>query len=370
MDYIKSSCGRLPKIQKPSTSAKAGFLSMLAIPLILSGCGSQSSTSSNSNGFAMVSAAPAANANSQNSAVLSQLKISDSSVSGGASTAITLTLGQPAPAGGVKVQLTSSELEAVQVPSTAEIAEGRSSIQIPIPTSSVAAATSVGLRAQVGQSIAGANLTVLPPATAPFSVSVLPSTVTVQQGKSGSATATTKVNSGFNHALSLKASGEPTGASVTFKPQTIPAPGSGTSKMTMHVASDVQTGSYPLTVTASEGSSSASAKTTLKVISGTGNPNATFKGCWYKSGGHRYQAVDLSIGNPGTYPFNAILYHGTTCNPNDFADQIGFGDLIDFGGFGWTFWFTAFGDQANMSALWYVGDQSSQCVSYASAPNC
>jgi len=106
------------------------------------------------------------------------------------------------------------------------------------------------------------------------------------------------------------------------------------------------------------------------VISGSSNPNATFKGCWYKQGGHRYQAVDVSVGNPGTYPFNAILYHGATCNPNDFADQFGFGQLLNFGGFGETFWFTDFEDQTGMSALWYVGNENSQCVNYAVAPAC
>jgi hypothetical protein len=104
--------------------------------------------------------------------------------------------------------------------------------------------------------------------------------------------------------------------------------------------------------------------------SGSGDPHAKFKGCWYKEGKHRYQAVDISVGTGGTYAFNAVLYYGKTCNKNDFADQFGFGQLLSLGGFDYIFWFTAFPNRSDMSALWYLGDETSQCVSYADAPDC
>jgi hypothetical protein len=104
--------------------------------------------------------------------------------------------------------------------------------------------------------------------------------------------------------------------------------------------------------------------------SGSGNPHAKFKGCWYKEGKNRYQAVDMAIGTAGTYAFNAILYYGKTCNKDDFADQFGYGQLLSLGEFDYIFWFTAFPNQTNMSALWYLGDETSQCVSYADAPDC
>jgi hypothetical protein len=100
------------------------------------------------------------------------------------------------------------------------------------------------------------------------------------------------------------------------------------------------------------------------------NPDATFKGCWYKQGKNRYQAVDVSVKNPGKYAFNALLYHGTTCNPNDYADQFGFGQLLNFGGSGYIFWFNAFANKTDMSALWYVGADKSQCINYENAPEC
>jgi hypothetical protein len=99
------------------------------------------------------------------------------------------------------------------------------------------------------------------------------------------------------------------------------------------------------------------------------NPNATFKGCWMKEGKNHYQAVDVSVGVPGTYPFNGYLYYGTSCNPKTQADWFGYND-ITFGDFGYTFWFTRFANQKNMSALWYVGTDRSVCVNYETAPSC
>jgi hypothetical protein len=96
----------------------------------------------------------------------------------------------------------------------------------------------------------------------------------------------------------------------------------------------------------------------------TGDPNATFRGCWYKTKKNRYQAVEISVGNPGTYPFNALLYHGTTCDPNDYADQFGYGDPLTLGDATYVFWFDAFKNDTNMSALWYLGDQTSKCMVY------
>ena len=100
------------------------------------------------------------------------------------------------------------------------------------------------------------------------------------------------------------------------------------------------------------------------------NPKATFKGCWFKQGKNRYQGVDISVGNAGTYAFNAYLYYGTTCNPNDVADQIGMGEKLGFGGLGYTFWFDRFANQKDMSARWYVGSNKSACVNYETAPSC
>jgi hypothetical protein len=105
-------------------------------------------------------------------------------------------------------------------------------------------------------------------------------------------------------------------------------------------------------------------------VDATKNPEATFKGCWHKSGKNQYQAVDVSVKNSGKYAFNAVLYYGTGCGAGDFADQFGFGQIISFGGFEDTFWFTAFANKKDMSALWYVGEDKSECVDYEVAGEC
>jgi hypothetical protein len=129
-------------------------------------------------------------------------------------------------------------------------------------------------------------------------------------------------------------------------------------------------GSHPVEAGVTSTAAVASIAVPLQDPAGNGNPDATFRGCWHKQGQHRYQAVDVTVGKAGAYAFNAILYHGTTCNPNDFADQFGFGQVLNFGEAGYTFWFTAFRDQTDMSALWYLGEENSKCVSYESAPDC
>jgi len=155
---------------------------------------------------------------------------------------------------------------------------------------------------------------------------------------------------------------------VTLIPPVIPAPGVGTSKAHITVLSSVAPGTYSIRVTASDGKTSRNAILTLKVVSS--DPGATFQGCWYKNNGHRYQGVRISVANPGTYPFDAVLYHGATCDPGKFADEFGFGTPLNFGGFDYIFWFTDFADQSDMSAFWHVGRDRSQCVSYAVAPDC
>jgi hypothetical protein len=331
--------------------------------ILMSGCGASPKPSS-SNGFGR---APSGQGNG-----IVRVTLDPPNVSGGAAASITVTSAQPAPAGGLAVILSNSDSSVVATPANLVIAAGHTTATMAASTSVVDAATSVTISASSNGSTAEANLSVVPnaPASASFSVAVQPATVTVQQGHSGSSNVVTKVAGAYNHALQLKASGQPSGVSASLKPPMILAPGAGSSQLGLTVQSSAEVGSYPISVTAGDGKNFRTAKLTLNVTGGSSNPNATFKGCWYTKSGHSYQGVDISVGNPGTYPFNALLYNGTTCDPNSIADQIGFGNPLTFGGFGYTFWFTDFADQTDMSALWTVGDDSSQCVNYAVAPSC
>jgi subtilase family serine protease len=104
-----------------------------------------------------------------------------------------------------------------------------------------------------------------------FSLSASPSSVTVAQGSSGHSTITSTVTGGFNSAISLTATGQPSGVTVSFNPSSIT--GAGSSTMTMTVAASTVTGTYAITV---KGTSGSIAQTTTVTLTVTGtNPNFT-----------------------------------------------------------------------------------------------
>ena len=90
-----------------------------------------------------------------------------------------------------------------------------------------------------------------------FGISVSPQVVDAQAGGSGSATITITSINGFSGSVSLSSSGEPSGVSVNFSPTDVkpPAGGSKDSALTLSVASFVQSGHYPLTISGSGSSS-------------------------------------------------------------------------------------------------------------------
>jgi kumamolisin len=110
-----------------------------------------------------------------------------------------------------------------------------------------------------------------------FSLSASPASVSVVQGNSGNSTITSAVTGGFNSAISLSATGQPTGVTVGFNPASII--GAGTSTMTMTVASSTAPGTYAITVTGSSGSIMATTTVSLTVTStgGGGSGNFTVK---------------------------------------------------------------------------------------------
>jgi cardiolipin synthase A/B len=101
-----------------------------------------------------------------------------------------------------------------------------------------------------------------------FSIEASPDTLTVNAGSSGTATVTTKVFDSFDSAVALTASGLPTGATASFSPSSIAAPGSGSSTMTIAVGASTAAGTYNITVTGKGGTSTETAGLTLTVTSG------------------------------------------------------------------------------------------------------
>ena len=106
-----------------------------------------------------------------------------------------------------------------------------------------------------------------------FTLSAVPTSLSVAQGNQGTSTITTTISGGFNSAINLSASSVPTGATVTFNPSTIPAPGAGNSTLTFTVGSSTPVGSYPITVTGSGAGIQQNATVTLTV---TGQGQANF----------------------------------------------------------------------------------------------
>ena len=98
-----------------------------------------------------------------------------------------------------------------------------------------------------------------------FTITLSPSSVTVQQGFAGNSTVTTAILGDFNSSIDLSASGLPTGTTVSFNPPTIPAPGAGSSAMTITVGSNTPLGTYPITVTGNGGGDQHSATLNLTV---------------------------------------------------------------------------------------------------------
>jgi subtilase family serine protease len=128
-----------------------------------------------------------------------------------------------------------------------------------------------GYAATVGYDLAsgwgspnGANLiNALALVSAGFNLSASPTSVTVLQGASGTSTITSTVTGGFDSAVTLTATGQPAGVTITFNPASIT--GTGTSTMTIAVASTTAANSYPITVTGTSGSIAETTTITLKV---------------------------------------------------------------------------------------------------------
>ncbi|HXO22141.1 MAG TPA: hypothetical protein VOA87_19660 [Thermoanaerobaculia bacterium] len=103
-----------------------------------------------------------------------------------------------------------------------------------------------------------------------FTLAVSPSAVTAAPGSSANTTVTTAVSGGFNSAVALSAAGLPAGASATFTPASIAAPGAGTSTLKLS-AGTAAPGTYGVTVTGTGGGKTHTAPVSLTVGSGGGS---------------------------------------------------------------------------------------------------
>jgi subtilase family serine protease len=104
-----------------------------------------------------------------------------------------------------------------------------------------------------------------------FNLSASPASLSVAQGGSGSTTITSSVSGGFDSAISLSASGLPTGVTAGFNPTSIT--GAGSSTLTFTVAASTVAGTYNITVGGTSGSTTENTTVSL-TVTGT-NPSFT-----------------------------------------------------------------------------------------------
>jgi uncharacterized membrane protein len=114
------------------------------------------------------------------------------------------------------------------------------------------------------------SVTMILTVTSPnFTISASPSSLAVAQGAQGTSTIGTTISAGFNGAITLSASGLPSGTTASFSTNPIPAPGSGSSTLTLRVGASTPVGTYPVTVTGTGGGLQRTATVTLTVTSFT-----------------------------------------------------------------------------------------------------
>jgi phosphoheptose isomerase len=80
-------------------------------------------------------------------------------------------------------------------------------------------------------------------------------------------------------AISLSASGQPSGVTVSFNPASIAAPGSGSSPMTMAVASSTASGTYTITITGNGGGITHTVTVSLAAIPASRTARRQLLGC-------------------------------------------------------------------------------------------
>jgi uncharacterized membrane protein len=176
-------------------------------------------------------------------------------VSGGFNNAITLS------ASGVPAGTTAS-FSPNPIPAPGS---GTSRLTLTVGTATAAGTYNITVTGNGGGLQQSTAVTLTVTGTPGFTIGISPTSLSLIRGNAGRSTITTSVSGGFNSAISLSASGVPSGTTVSFSTNPIPAPGTGSSTMTIAVSTSTRTGTYVLTVTGNGGGLQRSATVTLTV---------------------------------------------------------------------------------------------------------
>jgi kumamolisin len=140
-------------------------------------------------------------------------------------------------------------------PTSITAGSGTSSLTFTVGSTAAAGTYSVTVTGTSGSTVVTTtvSLTITSTATGTFTVSVSPTSGYLDDGQSGYAVVTVAVSGGFDAAVSLSATGLPSGVTGSFSPASIAAPGSGTSDYTLTVARSAPTSTSTITITATGG---------------------------------------------------------------------------------------------------------------------
>jgi hypothetical protein len=129
-----------------------------------------------------------------------------------------------------------------------------------------------------------------------FSISVSPTSGTVNAGGSTTATVSTAVTSGSAQTVNLSASGLPSGATASFSPSSVTAGGSST--LTIATSSTTAGGSFPVTITGTGSSATHSTTFTLTVNgAGCSSPGQKIVNPGFENGTAPWSATAGVLGN-------------------------------------------------------------------------
>ena len=212
-------------------------------------------------------------------AALSTIAVNPTSVAGGETSQITVTISGPAPAGGTSVALTSGNAK-VTVPAAVVVPAGQSNVTANVLTSAVTTDTPVTLTASLSGTSKTAILQLLSPRAVPSQVTLSPSTVLGGTASTGKVKLAAAAPTG-GVVVSLQAGGA--GATV---PATVTV-STGATEASFNVTTQAVTAQKDVTITATASGVSASGTLTIRPIvptvldvtpnSGTGGFTATAK---------------------------------------------------------------------------------------------
>jgi N-acetylneuraminic acid mutarotase len=154
-----------------------------------------------------------------------------------------------------------------------------------------------------------------PAAVPSFALSPSPASISVAAGSSGSFAVSTSVGGGFNSAVTLSASGQPSGVTVQFNPTSIG--GAGSSQVAVSVGAGVATGSYTITVTGGSGTVEETATISLTVTAYLPPPSFTVSGTAVSvtPGATTGNTSTITLAPSGAFTGNVALTASVTSSP-------------------------------------------------------